>query len=126
RLGPMNAPTAGAPDLDHRWNHHASLQAAADQLVLGRRSNGHRLKWHLGAAAAAPARFGSYKTAWLICAKLRQNMLAPGRSPISPRWMKPRSPAAAKTIRSPAVAAAAIRQNSGRRRRRGGRWRPRP
>ena len=25
--------------------------------------------------------FGSYKTAWLICAKLRCSMLAPGRSP---------------------------------------------
>jgi hypothetical protein len=24
--------------------------------------------------------FGSYKTAWLICAKLRRSMLAPGRS----------------------------------------------
>ena len=24
--------------------------------------------------------FGSYKTAWLICAKLRSSMLAPGRS----------------------------------------------
>src|SRR4249920_2517510 len=27
--------------------------------------------------------FGSYKTAWLICAKLRQSMLAPGRSPLA-------------------------------------------
>jgi ribosomal protein L37AE/L43A len=25
--------------------------------------------------------FGSYKTAWLLCAKLRRSMLAPGRSP---------------------------------------------
>src|SRR5438477_2938608 len=27
--------------------------------------------------------FGSYKTAWLICAKLRCSMLAPGRSPLA-------------------------------------------
>ena len=27
--------------------------------------------------------FGSYKTAWLICAKLRSSMLAPGRSPLA-------------------------------------------
>src|SRR5215472_16999734 len=46
--------------------------------------------------------FGSYKTAWLLCAKLRRSMLAPGRSrlPALSRWMKPKSPAAAKTIPS--------------------------
>ena len=27
--------------------------------------------------------FGSYKTAWLLCAKLRCSMLAPGRSPLA-------------------------------------------
>ena len=27
--------------------------------------------------------FGSYKTAWLICAKLRRSMLAPGRTPLA-------------------------------------------
>ena len=27
--------------------------------------------------------FGSYKTAWLICAKMRCSMLAPGRSPLA-------------------------------------------
>jgi len=45
--------------------------------------------------------FGSYKTAWLLCAKLRCSMLAPDRSPLpaSSRLMRPRSPAAAKTIR---------------------------
>jgi hypothetical protein len=30
-----------------------------------------------------PLAFGSYKTAWLICAKLRCSMLAPGRSPLA-------------------------------------------
>ena len=27
--------------------------------------------------------FGSYKTAWLLCAKLRRSMFAPGRSPLA-------------------------------------------
>jgi hypothetical protein len=54
--------------------------------------------------------FGSYKTAWLICAKLRCSMLAPGRSPwpASSRLMKPKSRAAAETILSRAVVGAAI------------------
>ena len=37
-------------------------------------------QWHLGSATAAPLAFGFYKTAWLLCAKLRCSMLAPGRS----------------------------------------------
>ena len=55
--------------------------------------------------------FGSYKTAWLICAKLRCSMLARAAAPwpASSRLMKPKSRAAAKTIRSPAGADAAIR-----------------
>ena len=40
---------------------------------------------------------GSYKTAWLLCAKLRRSMVAPAaaRSPAWSRSTKPRSPAAA-------------------------------
>ena len=41
---------------------------------------------------------GSYKTAWLLCAKLRRSMVTPGRSACPPAWSrstKPRSPAAA-------------------------------
>ncbi len=43
---------------------------------------------------------GSYKTAWLICAKLRRSMwrLTAARSPVWSRSMRPRSPAAARTI----------------------------
>ena len=47
-----------SPDFGHCRNHHASLQAAADRLVLGRLSDGHPLQRDLGAATAASARFG--------------------------------------------------------------------
>jgi hypothetical protein len=55
--------------------------------------------------------FGSYKTAWLICAKLRCSMLAPGRSPLAGLVEVDEIEIAcpAKTIRSPAGADAAIR-----------------
>jgi len=56
RPGPMSAPAAVAkPRL--LWNRRASLQAAADRLVLGRFSDGYPLQWHLGLATAALARF---------------------------------------------------------------------
>src|SRR3954464_6849809 len=45
----------GPANLGHRRDHHASLQAAADRLVLGRLSDGHPLQWHLGPATAASA-----------------------------------------------------------------------
>jgi hypothetical protein len=43
---------------------------------------------------------GSYKSAWLLCAKLRRSMVAGDRSPLpgSSRSTKPRSSAAARTI----------------------------
>jgi Transposase zinc-ribbon domain len=55
--------------------------------------------------------FGSYKTAWLICAKLRCSMLGRAAAPwpASSRSMKPKSRAAAKMTRSLAVAGAVIR-----------------
>src|SRR6266436_7096359 len=72
--------SCGRQNLGHCRNHHAPLQAAADRLVLGRLSDGHPLQWHLGSATAASARFRLLQDAWLICAKLRCSMLAPGRS----------------------------------------------
>jgi hypothetical protein len=48
------------PNLGHCRNHHASLQAAADRLVLGGLSDGYPRKRHLGSATAAPTRF------WLL------------------------------------------------------------
>ena len=64
---------------------------------------------------------GSYKSAWLLCAKLRRAMVAPDRSR-SPGWSRstrPRSPAAPRTIRRPAAAAAGPGQAADRRRGRG-------
>src|SRR5207248_4334627 len=101
-----------SPDLGHRRNHHASLQAAADCLVLGGLSDGYPLQRHLGAATAASARFRLLQDG---VADLRQacaaacSLRAGARWPAWSRWMKPKSHAAAKTIRSRAVAGAAIR-----------------
>src|SRR6516165_1835010 len=58
--------------------------------------------------------FGSYKTAWLLCASCAAacSLRTAARWPASSRLMKPRSPAAVKTIRSAAVAVAAITARS--------------
>jgi len=50
---------------------------------------------------------GSYKSAWLLSAKLRRSMLAPAapRSPVWSRSTRPSFPAATRTIRSSAVGA---------------------
>ena len=54
---------------------------------------------------------GSYKSAWLLGAKLRRAMVAPDRRrwPAWSRSTRPRSPAAPRTIRRPAAAGAATR-----------------
>jgi hypothetical protein len=70
-------------DLGHRPNHHTSLQAATDRLVLGRVSDGTHSNGISALQLQRQLAFGSYKTAWLICAKLRCSMLAPGRSPLA-------------------------------------------
>ncbi len=59
-------------DLGDRRHHHASLQTGADHLVLATHSNGIsalQLQRQLA--------LGSYKTAWLMCAKLRRSMDTP-------------------------------------------------
>jgi len=61
--------------------HHSKLPLTAwfwAAYLMATHSNGIsalRLQRQLG--------FGSYKTAWLICAKLRSSMLAPRRSPLA-------------------------------------------
>src|SRR5580698_1945451 len=61
--------------------HHSKLPLAAwfwAAYLMATHSNGIsalQLQRQLG--------FGSYKTAWLICAKLRCSVLAPGRSPLA-------------------------------------------
>jgi hypothetical protein len=69
------------PDLGHRRNHHASSKLPLTAwfwaaYLMATHSNGIsalQLQRQLA--------FRSYKTAWLLCAKLRRSMLAPGRSP---------------------------------------------
>ena len=53
---------------------------SSDRLVLGRLSDGHPLQRNFGAAIAEAAWAGSYKSAWLLCAKLRRAMVAPSRA----------------------------------------------
>ena len=100
-------------NLGHCRNHHAPLQATADRLVLGRLSDGHPLQWHLALlwATAAPTRLRLLQDG---VADLRQaapacSRRAAARWPVWSRLMKPKSRAAAKTIRSRAAAGAAIR-----------------
>ena len=54
---------------------------------------------------------GSYRSAWLLCGKLRRSMVAPGRSALAGlvEIDRPKFPAAARTIRSLAAVAAATR-----------------
>src|SRR5712671_6214145 len=61
-------------DLSDGRDHHARQQAAVDQVVLGRVSDGDALQRHLG--------LGSYRTAWMLCAKLRRAMVNPEREPL--------------------------------------------
>ena len=64
-------------------HHLAPFQAAAGHLVLG----GYLIATHSNGisalATATPARSGSYKSGWLICAKLRHSMVAPNRNPLA-------------------------------------------
>src|SRR6516165_11721805 len=70
-------------DLGDRRDDYAPLQAAADHLVLGRLSDGHPLQRHFGPAIATQLGLGSYRSAWLLCGKLRQSMVAPGRTALA-------------------------------------------
>ena len=69
-------------DLCHGGDDHARLQAASDRLVLGRLSYGHALQWRLALQLQKQLALGSYKSAWLLCAKLRRAMCDPNRNPL--------------------------------------------
>jgi len=130
RLGPMSAPTAVARPRSPAGTIMHHFQAAADPpgsgllILMATHSNGIsavQLQRQLA--------FGSYKTAWLLCAKTPPKHARPGPQPARrPRRgrMKPKSLAAAKTIRHRRWRAQPSRQNAGRRRRRGRGRRPRP
>lgn len=70
-------------DLGHGGNDHARLETAADRLVLG----GYLMATHSNGVSALQLQMqlglGSYKLAWLLGAKLRRAMVAPGRAPLS-------------------------------------------
>src|SRR5512147_2207500 len=70
-------------DLGDRRHGDARLEGAARRLVLGRLPDGHPLQRHLRPASAETTGLGSYKTAWLLCAKLRRAMVAPDRPPLN-------------------------------------------
>jgi transposase-like protein len=52
-------------------------------VVLGGLSNGHPFQRHLGAELQSQLGLGSYKSAWLLSAKLRRSMVAGNRSPLA-------------------------------------------
>src|SRR5512132_4661503 len=70
-------------DLGHRGYHYARFEVVADGLVLGGLSHAT----HSNGISALQLRnqlgLGSYKSAWLLGAKLRRAMVAPGRSPLA-------------------------------------------
>jgi hypothetical protein len=101
-------------DLGDRRQVDARIEAAAPRLVLGL-SDGHPLERHFGAATAPARGLGSYKTAWLLCAKLRRAMVAPDRNLVGT------TPAGCASRRSPTSPQSAARLRQGQCRRRGNR-----
>jgi ISXO2-like transposase domain len=75
--------TLRSADLGDRRHDYACQQAAADDLVLGSVFNGHALQRHLGLQLQNQLGLGSYRTAWMLCAKLRRAMVNPEREPLS-------------------------------------------
>src|SRR6516164_681368 len=75
----------GLPSADRgdRWHGDARLQAVADGVVLGRLPDGDTFQRHFGPSAVRQLGLGSYKSAWLLCAKLRRAMVDPARDPLS-------------------------------------------
>ena len=73
-------PPAG--DLGDGRDDHACQQAAVDDVVLG----GFLVATHSNGISAvqlqSPLGLGSYRTAWMVCAKLRRAMVNPEREPL--------------------------------------------
>jgi len=73
-------PCLQTSDFGHRGHGDASLQAAADGMVLGRASHGDAFQRHVG---AAKDQLGvAYKIARLLTQKLRRSMVDPDREPL--------------------------------------------
>ena len=72
-----------AADLGDRWHDHACQQAAADDLVLGGVFDGDALQRISALQLQSQLSLGSYRTAWMLAAKLRRAMVNPEREPLS-------------------------------------------
>ena len=70
-------------DLGHRRHGDARLEAAADGVVLGHLPDGTHSNGISALQLGNQPGLGSYKSAWLLYAKLRRAMVAPGRSPLA-------------------------------------------
>ena len=70
-------------NLGDRRHDHAPLQTAADHLVLGGLSEATHSNGISALQLQRQLALGSYKSAWLLGAKLRRSMLAPGRTPLA-------------------------------------------
>jgi hypothetical protein len=70
-------------DLGECRHDHACQQAVADDLVLGGVLDGDALQRHLALQLQSQLGLGSYRTAWMLCAKLRRAMVNPEREPLS-------------------------------------------
>src|SRR5207302_6233492 len=69
-------------DLGDGRDHHARQQAAVDQVVLGRVSDGDHSNGISALQLQSQLGLGSYRTAWMLCAKLRRAMVNPEREPL--------------------------------------------
>src|SRR4029077_14570837 len=72
-----------AADLGDRWHDHACQQAAADDVVLGGVFNGEHSNGISALQLQSQLSLGSYRTAWMLAAKLRRAMVNPEREPLS-------------------------------------------
>jgi hypothetical protein len=70
-------------DLGDRRDDHAPFQAATDDLVLGGLSDGDPFQRVSALQLQHQLGLGSYRSAWLLCGKLRCSMVAPGRAPLA-------------------------------------------
>ena len=68
----------GTADLAHRRHGDASIEIAADDVVLGGASNGDAFQRHVGATIGGPTR-RHLQQAWLLAQKLRRSMVDPDR-----------------------------------------------
>ena len=74
---PIGMPRLRTADLAHRRHSDASVEIAADDVVLGGAFDGDAFQRHVGATAGGPTRH--YKTACLLAQKLRRSMVDPDR-----------------------------------------------